>query len=337
MSRHSHLGADIGGTGARWSLADDTGRITASGAAPAASGAAFRTDSRTALAATLRQIATEAHSAGTAHAMAGRAVIGLTGAGIAPPPELQAFCSQALGLRPAQVRVVSDIALAHAAVFGGGAGQVVLAGTGSAGLSRDISGRFALIGGYALPGGDPGSAAAVTLAAIAALCRTSDRCGEPLPLSPLGAALADATGCNTSREIAAWARAADRGALGLAARAVATAADAGDRTASNCLREAGAALGLMAETLALRCGPAPLVIAGRCAALHPTLRAGLRAALDNARSSRLSVSEPRFEYGPFADAAARVAAAWAQGTLSWTLAPYREMPVAQPKEARNAD
>lgn len=62
-------------------------------------------------------------------------------------------------LRPwaRRVAALSDVGLAHAAVFGGGEGVLVVAGTGSIALARDRRGRRRRAGGWGQLVGDDGS------------------------------------------------------------------------------------------------------------------------------------------------------------------------------------
>lgn len=65
---------------------------------------------------------------------------------------------KALATWARRVRVVSDVELAQAAAFAGGAGILVVAGTGSIALARDRRGRIRRAGGWGPLLGDQGSA-----------------------------------------------------------------------------------------------------------------------------------------------------------------------------------
>jgi glucosamine kinase len=288
------LGADIGGTGARWILADAKGRCLAEGVSPPASGADWSGPRRANLEASLQALASAARSQLPPGWDIGAAVLGLTGSGLCPDPALRALCAKALGLTLERLGLMTDILLAHAAAFDFGPGHLVLSGTGSAALSMDGDLSPTLIGGHALPAGDPGSAVAITISAVSAICRESDRCG--VPLSRLARAMFEASGVTELRSLSAWARQAERGSLGLAALAVAEAASAGDATACDILRAAGRDLASLAETLLRRCGFGPIALAGRTALLHPTFRQGFDDGLSVARASGLAVCEPRFVF-----------------------------------------
>ena len=76
------------------------------------------------------------------------------------------------------IDVVGDMEIALEAAVGGGAGVIVIAGTGSIAYGRDTCGTTARAGGWGFAIGDEGSAHWIGRAAVSALLRESDVTGE---------------------------------------------------------------------------------------------------------------------------------------------------------------
>jgi len=76
------------------------------------------------------------------------------------------------------IDVVGDMEIALEAAVGGGAGVIVIAGTGSIAYGRDARGTTARAGGWGFAIGDEGSAHWIGREAVSALLRESDVTGE---------------------------------------------------------------------------------------------------------------------------------------------------------------
>ncbi len=87
------------------------------------------------------------------------------------------------GYPNAQVRVISDLEIAHEAAFGSGEGILLLAGTGSAAFGRDANGRTARAGGRGPWFSDEGSAFDIGRRAFAAVERAEEKRGPSTQLS----------------------------------------------------------------------------------------------------------------------------------------------------------
>ncbi len=287
------LGVDMGGTASRWVLIDQRG-VIARGQAPGAT--ALRADAaqRAAFEAALGAIRAALPCA--PHA----ACLGLTGAGHAPGPKLVTACAGALGLAAGAVRVMNDVQLAwHAAFPDGGAGHLVLAGTGSVGLGRSAGGGWVEVGGRGALIDDAGSAVWIVLRALDQVYRRIDESGRPAGCEALAEALFAAIGARDWDTVCTRVHAMPRGNLGALAVAVSDAARAGDATAATLLERAADELARLARALAARCGPAPLVMAGGVLAPGGVVRERL-AALPGDRA-------PRFQALDAAAAGARLA------------------------------
>lgn len=270
------LGVDMGGTATRWATvtagADTPGR----GTAPGATGLVFDVDTAAAFTAALAACAS-----GAGGRLAG-AVLGVTGAGTQPETGLRGLAAAALGVPPGRVRIVNDMVLAWHAAFPDGHGHLVLAGTGSAGISLDHAGQATLVGGRGTLIDDAGSGAWIVLRALDALWRRIDAHGRPAGAETLAEHLFAAIGgddWDVTRRVVYSGYPANRGTIAGLAPSVAAAAEAGDPVARAILAQAGCELARLAQALAARCGPAPVRVTGGVLALHPVIVESLRAAL----------------------------------------------------------
>ncbi len=159
-----------------------------------------------------------------------------------------------------RVRVTTDAEAAMADAFGsGGAGILVIAGTGSIAWGRNARGDTARAGGWGLLLGDEGSGYALGLAALHAVVRAHDGRGQPTTLT---AAVLRATGVAAPEGLIAWGFAAAKGDIGGLAPLVSDAATAGDLAARAILDNAAHELGMHVLALNFRLGPwveAPLL------------------------------------------------------------------------------
>ena len=86
---------------------------------------------------------------------------------------------------PRSILVVSDADIALEAAFGDEPGIVIIAGTGSIVYGRDAGGAIRRCGGWGPVLGDPGSGAALGLAALRHAAKVFDGCAQPTLLTAL--------------------------------------------------------------------------------------------------------------------------------------------------------
>jgi N-acetylglucosamine kinase-like BadF-type ATPase len=277
------LGLDVGGTGARWALANRQGRMLSEGQAPGFSGTLVHdADGRRQVRAALDALAADVAAA----APRGRVRVwaGVTGhdpqAGDTLAQELARSLSHALGSAPEALELDSDIALLARVAFAPGQGVVVVAGTGSVAVHRDAQGRLHRVGGRGALLGDEGSGHAIAREALAAVWRHEDDAPGFIEGSVLAHELLDALGgrdwAHTRRFV--YGGATSRGDLGRLALAVARAADR-DPMALAILERAGIELARLATLLVQRHGARQVLVSGRVPQLHPALARTLRAHL----------------------------------------------------------
>lgn len=226
-------GVDGGGTGTRVRLQDASGRVLGQGEA-GASGLGQGIEQawrhvRQALAAAFGAAGLPvADPAGVALGL------GLAGAGVAAQRE--AFLAADPGF--ARCELVNDGITQLLGAFGGGAGLVMAAGTGSVAAARDASGRHWQCGGWGFPVGDEGSGAWLGLRAVA-------HAQQVLDGRERGGALASAVLEATGRDapaVLAWCASAGPGTWASLAPRVFDAARAGDGAAQRLLQQAAGEL-----------------------------------------------------------------------------------------------
>jgi glucosamine kinase len=259
------LGIDMGGTASRWVWLGDGGEVLR-GTAPGATAMVYDAPRRAAFLAALEAVRA------ALPAPPRRAHLGLTGAGFSRDPGLNDLAATGLGLPGSSVTHENDAELAHRAAFGGGAGHLVIAGTGSVGLGVTDRG-WAVVGGRGVVIDDLGSASWIAAQALRAVYARLDATGGVAGVE----ALAEGLGCADWDGVRARVYGLDRGQLGLMAPVVAQAAAGGCEVAAGILSQAGAALAGMAGHLADRLGPAPVAFAGGVLGLGPQVGAAIRA------------------------------------------------------------
>lgn len=287
------LGVDMGGTASRWVLLGTDGGEIARGNAPGATGLIGDPGRRAAFVAALAAIRV------SLPARVLKAHLGMTGVGFSRDPEITALCAQALALEEKQVSHENDMELAWRAAFAQGRGHLVLAGTGSVGMSRGADGGAVIVGGHGALIDDGGSASWIALRALNAVLRRIDETGRPDGVEGLAQHLFDAIGGADWDHVRAYVYGGDRGRIGLLARAVARAAQGGDATASALLIRAAGELERLARILIARCGAAPLVFSGGVLALD--------AVIFDTLATRLAPHAPQLRHLDAAEAAARFA------------------------------
>lgn len=310
--RPVHLGLDVGGTASRWVACDADGQVVARGSVGGATAHVFNPAERQRLGTALGQLAEAVAAAGLEP---GGLVGGLTGFGAAAAREIQALAGAALGLAPEQVLVTDDIVLAYAAHFQPGQGHLVSAGTGSIGVHVGADGAVTRVGGRGILIDDAGSGSWIALRALDCIYRTLDRTGSFAGVETLAEALFALVGGAEWHDVRQYVYGGDRGRIGALAVGVARAAEAGDATALDILRQAGTELAGLAKVLEARVGERPVAFIGGVLQLHPVIGAQIRAQLPG-----LEVSQPSIDS---ALAAARLQIGGAGGQWRATLTALR--------------
>jgi glucosamine kinase len=178
-------------------------------------------------------------------------VAGISGydEGIATPPRLR--------VNAANVSFVHDATIAHAGALAGGAGILVLSGTGSVAVGcSDPAQPLVRAGGWGCFFGDEGSALWIARTALRGAMRREDR-GSPSTLGRLGCERFGVASLRALQHAVAHAE-IDRPSLAAFAPFVLAAAERGDRDALAVRREAVAQLAELARTVDERLLPAPL-------------------------------------------------------------------------------
>jgi glucosamine kinase len=282
-----HLGLDVGGTASRWVACDIEGQVVARGSVGGATAHVFNPAERQRLGTALTQLAKAVSAEGLEPT---GLVGGLTGFGAAAVPDIRALASTALGLHREQVLVTDDIVLAYAAHFQPGQGHLVSAGTGSIGVHVATDGTMTRVGGRGILIDDGGSGSWIALRALDCIYRTLDRTGSFSGMEALAEALFALVGGTEWHDVRQYVYGGDRGRIGALAVGVARAAEAGDATALDILRQAGAELAELARALRARVGERPVAFIGRVLTLHPAIGDEVRAQLPG-----LDVSQPAID------------------------------------------
>jgi N-acetylglucosamine kinase-like BadF-type ATPase len=173
---------------------------------------------------------------------------------------------------------VGDAEAAMADAFPGGAGVLVVSGTGSIAWACSPDGAAIRVGGWGQLLGDEGSGWDIALHGLRAVARASDGRTPPTALT---AALLPAAGVTAAPELIAWSAAATKAQLAALAPAVLAAADRGDPAAVAIRDRAVSEIATCALTAARRTGVAapPFALTGGLLAAGGPLRAGVSAAI----------------------------------------------------------
>ena len=290
------LGIDAGGTRTRWALAASDGAIVAEGEVAGLSALQMGSAAgRHTVHANFAELA----AAVLAHGRPERVHAGMTGFG-GDGEQLQRWLAELLGVAPPAVTLCNDIEIAYADAFTPGAGYLVYAGTGSIGAFIDDDGQFHRAGGRGVMLDDGGGGFWIARQALRHVWRGEDEQPGRWKSSPMAHAIFEQIGGDDWSLSRQFIYSQERGAVGQLALAVAATAGA-DPVAASILEEAGGELARLALALIARFGPHPVVLAGRAAALHPTIFAAMRAALPDAISLTQSLGHAHH-------AAARIAA-----------------------------
>jgi N-acetylglucosamine kinase-like BadF-type ATPase len=263
------LGIETGGTGSRWCLSAPSGAILARGEMEPMTGHVFTQAERERVTSIFTRLAAELENVGRPAAI----VAGVTGLGpeSAVRAVFSALLAEAFGCPEAKTLVVDDMWLGYRARFQPDEGIIVYSGTGSIGYHLSADGEIIRAGGRGVLIDDGGSAAWIAAEALRRLLRREDEIPGSGWSSALGHALAQALGEASWDAVRTHVYGGDRGSLGLLARAVATAGDAGDAIAAGIFTQAGEELARLALALRARVGAKPVALCGRAATLSPLI------------------------------------------------------------------
>lgn len=263
------LGIETGGTGSRWCLAAGSGAILARGEMEPMTGHVFSQAERDRVRGIFERLAAQLEGVGRPAAI----IAGITGLG--PESAVRAVVSTmlatALACPEEKILVVDDMWLGYRARFSPGEGIIVYSGTGSIGYHLSAEGEIVRTGGRGVLIDDGGSAAWIAATALRRLLRCEDEVPGSGWESELGRALAQALGRASWDAVRTYVYGGDRGRLGLLARAVAAAAEAGDAAAAQIFTQAGDELARLALALRVRLGAKPVALCGRAATLSPLI------------------------------------------------------------------
>jgi len=269
-------GVDGGGTKTTVALADEQGRELARRVGPA--GLVDPRDPTAAAEIVARVIREAIDEAGIGHPPEALCA-GLAGVGNATERQAVEDALSAAGLA-GRVRVVTDGEIALDGALGGGAGIMVIAGTGSIAYGRAEDGREERCGGWGMTVGDEGSGYAIGRGGLAAALRADDGRGEPTRLLPLFLEvleLADTLG------IPPWVGRSSKAEIAALCTHVIVAAGEGDAVARALVEREARQLALHVVALYARLGPwtAPVPVVFHGGVLGTELYSGLVArALD---------------------------------------------------------
>lgn len=172
------------------------------------------------------------------------------GAAGAARPEIAAVVRRILAeLVSGEIEVVGDMVIAHEAVFGGGPGLIVIAGTGSIAYGRNAQGQTARAGGWGSAISDEGSGHWIGRAAVGAAMREYDQT-EVAGLLLRG--IWKSWGVATREQVAIAANASPSPDFAALLPMVLSAADVDDESARGILTEAGKELAGLAQVVVRR-------------------------------------------------------------------------------------
>ncbi len=151
-----------------------------------------------------------------------------------------------------RVRVTTDGDVALEGALGGGAGILLIAGTGSVAYGRGENGRVERCGGWGMYVGDEGSGYALGRDGLAAALRAADGRGRATSLL---ATLLEALEVDGPSGIPPWAGRAEKADVAALSRHVVAAAEAGDGVAREIVAREAGELACHAVALARKLGP----------------------------------------------------------------------------------
>ncbi len=263
------LGVDGGATRCRARVRDATGAFLAEVEGPAAN---IYVDFDGAIATVRTQIEAACERAEIATSDLPRLALGLGLAGLSSAEDARRVQQRFEGM--ASVRAANDAATACLGAHGGADGALVIAGTGSAAITR-VRGRETVIGGRGFLLGDDGSAARVGADAIRAALRAHEGLG---PTSPLTQEIMRRFRDDPLVAIQ-WAITAKPAGYGAFAPLVFERAEAGDDIALEIVRAAARAVDALIRAAQALGAERVALVGGLSLPLRPYLEASSQAAL----------------------------------------------------------
>jgi N-acetylglucosamine kinase-like BadF-type ATPase len=257
------LGIDVGGSHTTVVVGDGDAQVLARADGP---GAAMRPGGAETSAAVIADTARRAATAAGVALPADAAMVGAAGAGREQEQrELSAALVAAQVAR--RVRVAGDSEVNLAAAFGGGAGILINAGTGSIAFARSPDGRLHRAGGYGWQLGDEGGGYWLGRRALAAAARATD---EPEESSTLLERLLVALGLRHLDDLIRWTATANPAQVASLAPHVLNAAREGEAVARRAVADAAAELARLIGVLARHFpGTEPIAVASVGGLLRP--------------------------------------------------------------------
>jgi N-acetylglucosamine kinase-like BadF-type ATPase len=263
------LGIDAGGTATRWRLADGNGTCVAQGLAEPLTGHLFSEAAEERAQGIVSTLAQEVRKAGTPLGI----IAGITGLSRDTPAEaiMGRMLARSFRLPESKVFVAEDMWIAYLSYFALGEGILVYSGTGSIGYYLSETKSVLRIGGRGNLIDDAGSGFWIAREALKSVLRAEEESPGQGWSTIIGTCLATALGGTDWNIVRSFVYGSDRGRIGALARSVGEAAERGDATAMDILREAGEELARLANSLIRRLGPRPVALAGGTARLHPMI------------------------------------------------------------------
>jgi N-acetylglucosamine kinase-like BadF-type ATPase len=238
-----YLGIDGGGSKTAWAIGDERSVIASGVVGPSNFVRVGQDRAREALLAAIMQACA---AAGIKPSQVQRACLGLAGAG---HDKIRTCAQSTVGeILQGEIHIVGDMVTAYEAAFNGGAGAIVIAGTGSIAFARNARGETARAGGWGFAISDEGSGHWIGSKAISAALRARDEGNE----IPLQANLLQFWKLSSCEELAAAANASPSPDFASLVPAVIMSAEANDAIASAVLEDAGTELGDLAAVVIRR-------------------------------------------------------------------------------------
>jgi glucosamine kinase len=269
------LGIDGGGSKTSCLIGDETsilGAGTAGGSNPVRVGVE---QAHEALAAAIRQACAVAK---VSLPQIGSTVVGLAGA---VRPEISDPVREFLSeLIPGEIEIVGDMVIALAAAFGGAAGVIVIAGTGSIAYGRNSEGQTARAGGWGFAISDEGSGHWIGRTAVAAAMRAIDETDSESANRTLLESLMSSWQVETREGLVVAANSTPPPDFAALFPAVLASADRGDPIALGVLGQAGTELAGLADAVITRlfsprhadAGPLSVAMSGGVFSNSPLVR-----------------------------------------------------------------
>jgi N-acetylglucosamine kinase-like BadF-type ATPase len=273
MTRKYFLGFDGGGTHLRGCLIDENGDVLAVASHPPASFPKLKEKIGEPVAALTRELQTRAGLSGATISAAG-----FCSTGVGRPADRE-IVEQSLNENKIAQKIVaeSDALAALTGAFGGGAGIIVIAGTGVICFGRAPNGEIIRVGGWGYLLGDEGSGFSVAQAALIAALKAWDGRGAPTALREIFKKHFNVASIELIIS-QIYSSDFDRGKFAELAPLVFAAADNGDAVAQEIIKNAGCGHGHLIRA-ALQRGswptPVPLALIGNLFRRRDVLLPGL--------------------------------------------------------------